>query len=55
MTTIQERVAVLEEQNRVVLTRLDHIDLCVDNLKRVVWQAAGAVAILVMIVQMFSK
>ena len=54
MTTIPERIATLEEQNRVVLNRLDHIDLCVDQLKRMVWQAAGAVAVLVMLVQLMK-
>ena len=51
MSTV-ERIAVLETQTQTILHRLDHIDLCVDKLQRAVWQAGGAVAVLVMLLQL---
>ena len=59
MSTLQERmimtgerIAVLEAQSKTVLQRLDHIDLCVDKLQRTVWQAGGAVSVLIMLLQL---
>lgn len=54
MNSIPERVAVLESQGRAIFDKLTHLDLCVDGLKRAVWQASGAAAILIGIIQLIK-
>ena len=50
-----ERMATLEAKMESVLERLAHIDVCVDSLKRTVWQAAGAVAIIIGLINIMAK
>ena len=47
-----ERMVRLETKMDTVITRLDHQDKCVDSLKRQVWLAAGALGLLLAIVNM---
>ena len=47
-----ERIAVLETQMSSLLSRIEHIDLCVDSLKRTIWQAAGGLTVVILLVQL---
>lgn len=49
-----ERLATLETQMQTLMQRLDHLDLCVDKLQRTIWQASGAVAVLVALIQLMK-
>lgn len=52
---ILERVATLEVTVKNVERKLDHIDLCVDDLKKTVWRASGAVAFILVLAQIFIR
>ena len=50
-----ERMATLEAKMESVLERLAHLDICMDSLKRMVWQAAGAAAIVIGLINILAK
>ena len=50
-----ERIATLEAKMDEVIRRLTHQDECVDKLKRQVWQAAGALTVIVLAANFFTK
>jgi len=55
---LAERVAALEAfviGKGGVIEKLEHLDACVDSLKRSVWQAAGGLAVVVVLAQWLLK
>lgn len=51
MDTLPERMARMETKMETVSNWLAHLDVCVDKLKRTIWQAAGAGTAIIMFVQ----
>ena len=43
-----ERLVRLEEQMKAIVKNVEHIDVCVDDLKRTIWKATGAVTVVVL-------
>jgi hypothetical protein len=53
--TLQERVAVAETHLTGVFDKLDRLERAVTDIQRTVWIANGAVAVVVLLVQMFIR
>lgn len=49
-----ERLASLETKMDTVIGRLDHQDVCIDKLKRQVWQATGAITIVILLANLYK-
>lgn len=52
---IIERLVRLETILENVVKRLDHQDSCIDALKRQVWLATGAIALLMALLNLYAK
>lgn len=55
---LHERVASLEAAmngKEGVIDRLKHLDTCVDSLKVTVWKATGALAAVILVVQLMFR
>ena len=50
-----EKLARLEVKVESLMEQIEHIDICVDSLKRTIWQATGAMTILVTIAAWLLK
>jgi chaperonin cofactor prefoldin len=44
-----ERIARVEERLQTLVKQVEHIDLCVDDLKRTIWKATGMVTAVVLL------
>ena len=45
-----ERLAKVEVRLDTLVEQVKHIDVCVDSVKRTIWTAAGAVAVVMLLV-----
>ena len=53
MAEIPERLATLEIKMDIIEKSVEHLDKCIDDLKKTVWRASGAVAAIVLISNLF--
>ena len=50
-----ERIATLEEKVRSIHEQLAHLDTCLDSVKRTIWQATGALAVVVFVLEFWFR
>lgn len=55
MIAAVERLVRVEVRLESLVEHMKHMDFCVDDLKRTVWKASGALAIVMLIAGWFLK
>lgn len=49
------RIATLEEQVKTLYKQLDHLDICLDSVKRTIWAATGALGVIVFLIGLYFR
>lgn len=55
MSALGERVATVETRLDTIDEKLEHLHSCVEGVKKQVWMATGALALLTLLINLFMK